>query len=46
VCLTTAPIAQRLLMRGARLAAALVAPLLVLTVLDSHRLRGSFKIYF
>ena len=46
MCLTTAPIAQRLLMRGARLAAALVAPLLVLTVLDSHRLRGSFKICF
>ncbi len=38
VCLTTAPIAQRLLRRGARLAGALDAPLLVLTVLDSHRL--------
>jgi K+-sensing histidine kinase KdpD len=38
VCLTTAPIAQRLLRRGARLAAALDAPLLVLMVLDSHRL--------
>ena len=38
VCITTAPIAQWLLRRGARLAAALDAPLLVLTVLDSHRL--------
>jgi two-component system sensor histidine kinase KdpD len=38
VCLTTAPSAQRLLRRGARLAGALDAPLLVLTVLDSHRL--------
>ena len=38
MCLTTAPIAQRLLRRGARLAAALDAPLLVLMVLDSHRL--------
>jgi K+-sensing histidine kinase KdpD len=37
VCLTTAPIAQRLRLRGARLAAALDAPLLVLTVLDSRR---------
>ena len=37
VCLTTAPSAQRLRRRGARLAAALDAPLLVLTVLDSHR---------
>ena len=37
VCITTAPIAQWLLRRGARLAAALDAPLLVLTVLDSHR---------
>ncbi|WP_411873903.1 hypothetical protein [Vulcanococcus limneticus] len=38
MCLTTAPSAQRLLRRGFRLAAALDAPLLVLTVLDSHRL--------
>ena len=38
MCLTTAPSAQRLLRRGARLAGALDAPLLVLTVLDSHRL--------
>ena len=38
MCPTTAPSAQRLLRRGARLAAALDAPLLVLTVLDSHRL--------
>ena len=37
VCLTTAPSAQRLRRRGARLAAALDATLLVLTVLDSHR---------
>ena len=37
VCITTAPSAQRLRRRGARLAAALDAPLLVLTVLDSHR---------
>ena len=37
VCITTAPSTQRLLRRGARLAAALDAPLLVLTVLDSHR---------
>ena len=37
VCLTTAPSAQRLLRRGARLAAALDAPLLVLTVLNPGR---------
>ena len=38
MCLTTAPIAQRLLRRGPGWRPPSMHPLLVLTVLDSHRL--------